>query len=203
MIEVEKKFLLDKEQEKKLLEGAEFIAEKVFTDIYYDAPDYSLTANDKWLRSRENKFELKLPFNKLGEERQGDLYDEIEDENKIREIFGLAKDVDMETGLAGNGYSKFCTCKTTRKKYKKGLFGIDIDFVEYNDDFTYELAEIELMIEDESKMQDAIENIIVFAKENGLEVKYVRGKIIEYLKRKKLEHFFALVKSGLIRPEQV
>jgi adenylate cyclase class IV len=203
MFEVEKKFLLNKEQEKKLIDGAEFIGEKVFTDIYYDAVDYCLTANDKWLRSRSGKFELKLPFNKIGEERKGDLYDEIEDEDKIREIFNVQKDFAIEEGLKSNGYLKFCICKTTRRKYKKDGFGIDIDFVDYNDDFTYGLAEIELMVENESEMPKAIENIINFAKQSGLEVKYVRGKVIEYMKRKRPDHFQALVNSGLIRPEQV
>jgi len=203
MIEVEKKFLLNKEQEKQLIEGAEFIGEKVFTDIYYDAKDYCLTSNDKWLRSRSGKFELKLPFNKINEVRRGDLYDEIEDENRIRDIFNVSKDFGMEEGLEKNGYAKFCTCTTTRRKYKKGIFAIDIDFVDYNDDFTYGLAEIELMVNDESEMSKAIENIIDFAKESGLEVKYVRGKVIEYMKRKLPEHFQALVTSGLIKPEQV
>jgi len=92
MIEVEKKFLLNMEQEKQLLEGAEFLTEKVFTDIYYDDANYSLTANDKWLRQRGNKWELKLPFNKIASERLGDLYDEIEDENEIRKILGSLED---------------------------------------------------------------------------------------------------------------
>jgi len=203
MIEVEKKFLLNKEQEKRLIDGAQFIGEKVFTDIYYDAKDYCLTSNDKWLRSRSGKFELKIPFNKIGEIRQGDLYDEIEDEGKIREIFNLQKNLAIEEGLEKNGYSRFCTCITTRKKYKKNGFGIDIDFVDYNDDFTYGLAEIELMVENEAEMPKAIENIIDFAKQSGLEVKYVRGKVIEYMKRKRPGHFQALVTSGLIRPEQI
>jgi len=125
MIEVEKKFLLNMEQEKQLLEGAEFLTEKVFTDIYYDDANYSLTANDKWLRQRGNKWELKLPFNKIASERLGDLYDEIEDENEIRKILG------------------------------------------------------------------------------SLEDKYVRGKVIEYLRRKNKKHFMALVDSGVIKPEQV
>lgn len=203
MIEVEKKFLLDKEGEARLIDGAEFVGEKVFTDIYYDSEDFSLTTNDKWLRARAGKFELKLPFNKLAAERVGDLYDEIEDENKIREIFGVSTDFKMDDGLAKNGYFKFCTCKTIRRKYKKQGFGIDIDFVDYNDDFTYGLAEIELMVQDKSEMSGAIEKIINFAKENSLEIKYVRGKVIEYLKRKKPGHFRALIDSGIVRPEQI
>jgi adenylate cyclase class IV len=203
MIEVEKKFLLNKEQEKRLLEGAEFLSEKVFTDIYYDTADFALTTNDKWLRSRGGKWELKLPFNKIAAERAGDLYDEIEDENEIKKIFGILENVEIEEGLEKNGYSKCCICKTARRKYKKQGFGIDIDFVDYNDDFTYELAEIELMVQDKSEMSGALEKIINFAKGNGLEICYVRGKVIEYFKRKKPEHFMALVKSGVVKPSQI
>jgi predicted adenylyl cyclase CyaB len=191
MIEVEKKFLLSKEAEKKLIDGAEFIGEKIFTDIYYDNANFDLTANDKWLRVRADRWELKLPLNKIAAERVGDLYDEIENEEEIRKILNI------------DDYQPFCTCKTIRRKYKKDGFGIDIDFVDYNDDFTYELAEIELMVQDKSEMDVTIKKIIEFATENGLEVKYVRGKIIEYLRRKKPDHFQALVNSGVVRPDQV
>ena len=57
------------------------------------------SANDKWLRSRSEKWELKLPFNKIAEKRVGDLYDEIEDENKIREIFGIPAEKEFEKDL--------------------------------------------------------------------------------------------------------
>ena len=63
MIEVEKKFILTTEQEKSLIEGADFLGEKKFTDIYYDDEDFSLTKKDLWLRNREGRFELKIPKN--------------------------------------------------------------------------------------------------------------------------------------------
>lgn len=202
MIEVEKKFLLNKKQEKNLIDGAEFIGKKVFTDIYYDTVDYSLTSNDKWLRSRAGRFELKLSLDKNVATRQGDLYDEVEDENKIREILGISKEGGMEENLEKSGYSKFCTCTTTRKKYKTGDFGIDIDYVNFGD-FNYELAEIELMIKDEREAKYALIKIIELAEFYGLKIGYVRGKVIEYLKRKKPDHFDALIKSGVVRPEQI
>ena len=111
MIEVEKKFLLDKEQEKRLIGGTEFLGEKVFTDVYYDTPDFILTSNDKWLPSRSGKWELKLSLDRTAG-RKGDLYDEVEDENKIKEILDISGDIEEK-------YSKFCICKTTRKKYKQ------------------------------------------------------------------------------------
>jgi thiamine-triphosphatase len=198
MIEVEKKFNLKGDDEKRLINGAEFICETVFTDVYYDNAGYSLTTNDKWLRSRNNNFELKLSLDKNAE-RVGDLYEEIENDAEIKKILNLSDVGSMEASLEEDGYSKFCTCKTTRKKYKKNGFGIDVDFVEYNDDFIYELAEIEIMVEDKSEMAKALEKIIDFAKENNLEIGYVRGKVLVYLKNRSPDHFQALVKSGVIK----
>jgi len=195
MIEVEKKFTLTVEDEKRLIDGAEFIGEKIFTDVYYDTADYSLTSNDKWLRSRAGRWELKLPLNEIAAERVGDLYHEIEGELEVEKVLGN----DFK-----NNYAGFCTCRTVRRKYKKNGFGIDIDYVDYgNEDFKYGLAEIELMVKDEAEMPEALEKIISFAKENSLEIKYVRGKVIEYLRRKSPAHFQALINSGVIRPEQV
>lgn len=182
MIEVEKKFLLTAEDEKRLIDGAEFIGEKVFTDIYYDKKDFSLTTKDKWLRSREGKFEFKISLN-LSAEREADEYDEIEDENEIRRMLNIPTIKDMKSDVEDSGHSIFCICKTTRKKYKKGIFGIDIDFVEFAD-FNCELAEIELMVQDKSDIPGAIEKIIEFAKENNLRIGPVHGKGIQYLKRK-------------------
>ncbi len=196
MIEVEKKFLLKGDDEKRLIEGADFIGEKVFTDIYYDTKDFSLTGNDNWLRQRDGKFELKLSLNKEAV-RKANFYDEIEDEDRIKEFLGISG-YDMEDILLEKGYFKFCICKTTRRKYKKGIFGIDIDFVEYGD-FNYQLAEIELMVENKSEMAKALENIIDFAKEKGLNTGYVRGKVLVYLKEKSPQHFKALVKAGVAR----
>ena len=88
MIEVEKKFILNKQDKERLTKRAEFLNERVFADIYYDTNNFSLTSKDKWLRSREARFELKLPLHK-GAERSADQYDELEDEQKIREALNL------------------------------------------------------------------------------------------------------------------
>jgi predicted adenylyl cyclase CyaB len=195
MIEVEKKFLLNKEQEENLIKGAEFIGEKVFTDIYYDTKDYALTRSDDWLRQRAGKWELKLSLDKQAG-RKADFYDEIEDDEKIKEYLKITGNNVLESSLVENGYSVFCNCKTTRRKYKKAGFSIDIDFVEYGD-FTYQLAEIELMVNEKSEMPGALEKIVNFAKESRLEIGYVRGKVLVYLKEKKPEHFKALVEAGV------
>lgn len=197
MIEVEKKFILSESEKNRLIDGAEFLNEKTFTDVYYDTKDFVLTSKDKWLRSREGRFELKLPLHS-GLERKADQYDELEDESEIKESLNFETQEKLSDFLADHGYSPFCVCKTSRKKYKKGAFTIDLDFVDFQD-FTYNIGEIELMVEERSEIESATAKIIAFANENNLKIKPVRGKVVEYLKKIKPDHYQALVKAGVVK----
>src|SRR2546421_324668 len=140
MIEVEKKFILTPEQEKSLIEGAEFLGEKQFTDIYYDDTGFSLTIKDVWLRERDGKYELKLPMNESLEKRVSDQYRELDVDSDILAYFE-ARDISVKDFLVEKGYIPFCKITTTRKKYKQEDFVIDLDVM----DFGYTLAEIEFM----------------------------------------------------------
>src|SRR5438128_2889412 len=62
MFEVEIKFLLNNAEKTRLLEGALYVSEQHFTDVYYDNQEYNLSTNDIWLRTRNDKFILKLPI---------------------------------------------------------------------------------------------------------------------------------------------
>lgn len=197
MIEVEKKFILNEQDKERLTKDAQFLNERVFTDIYYDTEIFSLTSKDKWLRSREGRFELKLPLHG-GTDRLADRYDELEDEQKIREALNLPSNGNLADNLVKNGYSPFCTCKTTRRKYKKEPFIIDLDIVDFQN-FTYNIGEIELMVNDKSEIEGAIEKIMNFAKEQNLTIAPVRGKVIEYLKRVKPNHYQALVQAKVVK----
>jgi len=197
MFEVEKKFKLSEDEEKKLLEGAEFVSEKTFTDVYFDTDEYALSKNDMWLRKRGEQFELKIPMHDSEGRKRVQRYQEIEGEEKIREIFAIAPISDFETDIGSLGYKAFCTCITTRRKFTKEGFIIDIDLVNYVD-FSYGIAEIELLVEKKDQMKKAAEKIEQFATKNGLEKIYVRGKVLEYLFRKKPEHFAALLEAGVV-----
>ena len=48
MIEVEKKFILNEQAVERLTKNAQFLNERIFTDIYYDTENFSLTSYDKW-----------------------------------------------------------------------------------------------------------------------------------------------------------
>jgi len=197
MIEVEKKFILSHLDKERLVDGAEFVSRRVFTDIYYDTNSFSLTLNDRWLRSREGRFELKIPLHQ-GAKRLADQYDELEDEQMIRNALNLALAGSMASDLEKAGYSLFCVCRTTREKYKRGPFTIDLDVVDFQD-FSYNIGEIELMVNHKLEVEEAIEKIMTFAKEQNLTIAPVRGKVIEYLKLKKPNHYQALVLAGVIK----
>lgn len=198
MIEVEKKFTLTKEQEENLIRGAEFLGEKKFTDIYYDDANFSLTKKDLWLRQRDGKFELKIPMNASIEERISDQYRELENDEDILKYFNAGSNTSLEKFLDEKEYKSFCKITTTRKKYKKEEFIIDLDVM----DFGYALAEIEYIVEDESRLNEATNAIIQFAKKHNItsnDAIFVRGKVAEYLKRNNQKHLQALLDAKVIK----
>jgi len=196
MIEVEKKVILTNEQEKALINGAEFLGEKKFTDIYYDDEGCALTSKDVWLRSRGGRFELKIPMNMYTGNRVLDQYKELESDKDILNYFRADIDKPLADFLIDKEYKPFCEIITTRKKYKKNGFNIDLDSL----DFGYTIAEIEYMINDELKMDEATESIIAFAKKHNIDTDaVVRGKVIEYLRINNYKHFQALLDAGVIK----
>lgn len=197
MFEVEKKFILSESDIARLVEDADFVGEKTFTDIYYDTKEFALTKNDIWLRKRGEDFELKLPMH-LGDKNFSQQYQEIEGEEKIREIFAIAAINDFESDINAFGYKPFCNCVTTRKKFEKEGFVIDLDTVVYDDKSIYNIGEIELMVKEKQQMPEALEKIEKFAQKNELKSLPVRGKVIEYLLRSKSEHYRALVAAGVV-----
>ena len=195
MIEVEKKLKLEPGQEEKLLAGAEFLQEVRMEDVYYDTPELSLATKDWWLRSRNGRWELKIPLHteNMGT-RMVDRYREMDDDDEIRQALGIEKTHDLARDLATAGYEIFVPLVTTRKKYKRDNFSIDLDVM----DFGYTLAEVEVMVPTEDKMESAMHTILDFAQGLGISVTPVQGKVTEYLRRKKPEQYQRLVDAGVI-----
>lgn len=197
MIEVEQKFSLTPEQEARLIQEAEFLGEKKMEDRYYDTPDYSLTTQDTWLRWRNGNWELKVPVGD-NTNRHTDFYNELETEPEIRIALKLATGKSFEDDLAAAGYAKFASIITTRRKYKKGNFNIDLDSVRYEDGGDYALAEIELMV-DQTAILEAQKKIEELAKVFSISLTPPRGKVLEYLYRKRPDHYQALKTAGVLR----
>ncbi len=195
MIEIEKKFILTEEQERNLIQGAIFVSEKTFTDTYYDTPDYVITAKDTWFRKRDDRFELKIPMNVSIEERVSDQYRELENEEDIALYLKLPIDKPFLEALKEANLNPFVSIITTRRKYTKDGFGIDLDSV----DFGYSIAEIESMTDDESKIDETTDKIIKYAKTYGLSEGTVYGKVIEYLRRNNPAHFQALIDAKVVK----
>ncbi len=195
MIEVEKKFALRPGDRERLTKGLEPFAIVTMVDTYYDDSAYLLSRNDTWLRNRNGTFEVKVPLHpKSVKERKGDRFREIEDDEGIREFLRLPRSGDIGKEIASAGYLPFATITTVRKKYRYGDMVIDLDSIDYG----YELAEVEVMVNDRSEMDAALETITTFARSVGLSSAPVRGKVIEYIRRTNPRHFHALVDAGLI-----
>jgi len=197
MIEIEKKFVIDENKKNQLISGAEFLYKKVFTDTYYDDSNFSLTSKDMWLRLRDNNFELKIPAS-ISDKGFINQYKELTDEDSIRKHLNLQGSEPINQLLADNKYNPFCILTTTRERFKKDSFSIDIDTVTA-DSFNYYIAEIEMMVEKESDMKAALNQITLFMEQNNISESPVRGKVIEYLIQKIPNQYNALLSAGVIR----
>jgi predicted adenylyl cyclase CyaB len=197
MIEVEKKFLIDQAQQARLLVDAELVDKQEFTDVYYDTADFVLTRDDIWLRNRAGRFEVKYPVDISDAARHITQYEEIEDEGGIRKKLRMPEAGTFFEVLASMGYIPFAAVTTTRTKYKKEGFTIDVDRV----DFGYAIVEIELMVREKKDAAAAYQKIIAFAESCGLTVskKRIRGKVVEYIRRNNRNHFHALEQAWGVR----
>ena len=193
MIEVEKKFLINPSDVTRLLSGAEFVSQTKNVDIYWDTPDYSLTTKDLWLRSRNGKFELKVPMHGEGG-RVFDQYEELDSDKQISDKLNLSQGV-LQDELSRVNYRPFAELHTLRKKYKKGGFVIDVDEL----DFGYNIVEVEMLVNDKSEVDGAIKKILSFADDHNLKISQVRRKVAEYLKRNDAKHYKALVDAGVVQ----
>lgn len=198
MIEIEKKFLLSDEQRSRLLNGAESLGGKNMEDSYYDTDDYTLTRDDYWLRMRDGAYELKAPLKSSGSGATNRY-------NEITELAGIAQELglpsgDLELELSRAGIKQFITCYTARESYGRDRFHVDIDQVTYRDsDYSYAIAEVELLVADESQAAEAEVKILQLADELDLTVgQTIPGKVIAYLQVEAPEHYQALVDAGVI-----
>jgi|SRR3989344_3674379 len=185
MIEIEKNFDLKPGDKERLIAGAKLIAEKTFTDIYYDASDFKLTTRDYWLRQREGRWELKVPINGTAANRALDTYREFENEEEIKKAIGSTWSM----------LKPFAKIVTKRESYQKGEFHLDFDEM----DFGFSTFEVEIMVENEKDMPAAEKKIMDFAREHGIASAPGAGKVIVFLERTNPAHYQALLKAGVVR----
>lgn len=193
MIEVEKNFAVGPEDKKRLIDGATFLVKKVFTDVYYDSPDYTLTGRDFWLRTREGKFELKVPQN-VGhiKDRITDQYEELETDAEIVRALNLSLNIPLTEALHAQNIAPFATITTTREQYHKDDFHLDFDEM----DFGFTAFEVELMVKTPEEIPAAEARILAFGTAHHLNPQSA-GKVIEYLRRFSPAHLAFLQSRGV------
>lgn len=154
MIEVEKKFYSSPKILTFLKEEAELVGEAIIHDIYFDTPDFKLAHQNCWFRNRNGSFELKIPTKDFDAEMN--TYHEIEDELEIIQELGLDVDELSIPALLDAGYVEFLNIESLRKKYEYQDFKFDLDTTNFN----VEQLECELLVDDESEVQEATKRII-------------------------------------------
>jgi adenylate cyclase class IV len=201
-IEIEKKFLLTPDQEAALLTDAEELGQKVVEDIYFDTKTYDLTTHNQWLRKRDGAFELKTSLKTNTNSQSGAVYfRELTIPEEIADELGLSGGAALERELERGNIQPFMTVITNRTSYQKQGFHIDIDTATYGDSsFTYAVAEIELLIDNEADANTAEQHIITFAKKFNLTTdKIILGKVAAYLKTEDPTHYKVLERTGIFK----
>ena len=198
MIEVEKNFDLRPGDKERLIQGAHLIAEKRFTDVYYDTSDYKLTGNDYWLRQRDGRWELKVPLSTKGiHERSTDQYRELETETEIAHELSLQIKKNLAEALETSGFEAFASIVTTRESFQKGDFHLDFDEM----DFGFTTFEVELMVATLDEVNSAEKRIIDFSTEHSIASTVGHGKVIEYILRHNPAHYALLIAKGIVREQ--
>lgn len=200
MIEVEIKCKLTPQQETELLNGATLISDEHLTDVYYDSATYELSLKDFWLRTRNNKFVLKIPAAACAplSIQANTPKHELEDEQAIRQALNLPSEGTFAEALARAGYKPLYTLAKTRRKYSKEGFIIDIDHATF-EHLTFDLCEIELMFEKSEDVKAATEKLIAFAQSHGITVESVPGNLIALIKVVNPEHYRLLEQAHAAR----
>ena len=197
-IEIEKKVSLEPHQIQKIARIGHLLSETRIDDRYFDTADYHYTTQNIWLRQRGEAFELKVGIKK--QNGSIDRYEEITDKKCILEYLGADIDGDLPLACSQKGLSPFCSFVTHRKSYKLDELKIDIDEADFGD-LRYQVAEIEIVVSDLEKMQEAEEKIMQFIKELGIDVSIpVPAKLTYYLYCKRPDHYQALVEHKVIPP---
>ncbi len=197
IIEVERKFILKPGECLPWGNNKELL----FTDQYFDTSSYKLTGQNWWLRKRWIVWELKV--GRFGPKNTTTMYEEITGEKYIADRLGLVLDgKGLAKVLEECGYFSFAELETERELYEnRNGFIISVDRVSAEGGkFNYKIVEIELQVPEEER-DSAAEQICAFAKSLGLDDRPVRGKLIEYLRLFRPNHFVFLVTRGVISQE--
>jgi len=196
VIEVEIKVHVTDEQKQKLLDGAQKSSEETLVDEYYDSPDFKLTTKGYWLRRRNGHFELKRPATQSEkfDINQNIPMQEIVDEDEIAQALDLTVAGSFIESLAAAGYQLLYKFTNLRQRFVKNEFTIDFDHADFGD-LQYQMCEVEMMVNDQSETQAALDKLYAFVSAYGIPTTKAEGKMSYYIKRKNPEHHHAILRA--------
>jgi adenylate cyclase class IV len=193
MIEIEKKFLANKQQLALIAKEASFIKEVKLIDTYYDTSDYKLTLKDEWLRKRNDKFELKVGIKT--KDVTTDHYEELTDDKAIMHYLNLYGS-NLSFALEEAAIVPFCVFNTIRKKYKLANCYVDIDETDFGD-HVYRLVELEILVKTKKDIKKATSILEEIARKFTL-TNPALSKLTVYLSMKRPLHYKALHDAGIL-----
>lgn len=193
--EVELKFFFQSIQQIAGIHGIKALGSKCFADIYFDSAKHDLTLRDVWLRKRQGAWELKIPMFTPQQAMQVDRYEEITMENDIlqhlHKLFGWQANSLQEAPLV-----PLLTCHTNRTKFQYQDLIIDLDSASFDQStFVYQIGEVEKMVASEAQVAEATQQVLEFCKQHQLEIASNQGKILEFLRHERKQHYELLSAS--------
>lgn len=197
MIEIEKKFHASPEALSCIDSACVFVGKRINTDIYYDTPDYRLTTQNIWLRTRNEHFQMKTPF-EGGKKKGANLYHEWETDSDIQRFLGFPSEETLLDSLHKNNITPFVTLTTHRTKYKKDDYTLDIDQTAAPD-FSFSAVEIEILVSNPSESDDALRRILELGKQWHLNSNIPHGKVVQFLQEHRPHHYQALLKADICK----
>ncbi|CAC5396560.1 THTPA [Mytilus coruscus] len=162
-IEVERKFRISSDCRQKLMDmGAVMAKENKFSDKYFDDIRYKMTLSDSWLRQRNGRWEFKIPPRHMSKKDSSPQLLEITSETEIMKhlckLYNYSKsveDITLDQLMNELSLDIFATFTTIRQTYYLPNCTVELDIA----DFGFEVGEIEVVVNDESRITDAV-NII-------------------------------------------
>ena len=208
--------------------GGSRIGSVAFTDTYYDTPEHALTANDVWLRRRDDRWEIKVPIpgdaRRSGGERSvfrevegaagclDELENALETETRAaRRTRGSEKgeardDLGADEEDEDEKLRRFMAERTVTPfasfattRAKFSLDGAAIDVDSAS--FGHTVVEVEVLCGDAGEVPAAEALVRAVAAKLALtDVGATGGKLETYLRRNCPKHLETLVERGILQP---
>lgn len=193
MIEVERKFRVSPEVRSELEQRCSSRCLVKLKDCYWCE---DLALEDKWLRQRNGTWELKIPIVQRRIRTPGTtVYRELVEPTLWKELSQFKTEIE--------NLPPYATIHTERTKlhcvWDSREIEVVLDACTADDGFQYSIGELEILVEQESQVEDAAAALDRFAQSLKLKAQSDSdGKLIAYLKEKKGALYNALAVKGLV-----